>query len=85
MPDSFMYREDAYVVLESNFPEQFLTPAEMLAKLEAVLGSYQGELSPDMQKYDSLEAKARYLMDTACEFNPEPGKYLQWYVVRLDK
>jgi hypothetical protein len=85
MPDSLMYREDAYVVLEPNQPEQFLTPDELLTKLETVLTEYQGQLAPDFQKFDSIAAKARYLMETACEFNPEPGKYLQWYVVRLEK
>jgi hypothetical protein len=85
MPDSLMYQEDAYVVLEPNLPEQFLTPSELQAKLEAVLNAYSAELPPDLQKLDSIESKARYLMETACEFNSEPGKYLQWYVVRLEK
>ncbi|PSB04371.1 chlororespiratory reduction protein 7 [Merismopedia glauca] len=85
MSDSLMYRDDAYVVLEPNQAEQFLSPTELLTKLQAVLAGYNGQLSPDFQRFDSIEAKARYLMETACEFNAEPGKYLQWYVVRLEK
>ena len=33
MPDSIMYQEDAYVVLEADNPEQFMTPEELQNKL----------------------------------------------------
>ncbi len=80
-----MFQEDAYVVLETNQPEQILTPAELLEKLKAVLATQQDNLPLDLQKFSSLEEQAQYLMETFCEFDVGPGEYLQWYVVRLEK
>jgi hypothetical protein len=85
MPDSIMYQEDAYVVLEPNQPEQFLTATELLAKLRAILSDRQDDLPVDLQKFDDTEVQARHLMETTCELDVAPGKYLQWYVVRLEK
>lgn len=85
MPDSIMYQEDAYVVLEPNQPEQFLTPAELLEKLKAILETRQDDLPRDLQKFTTVEAQSQYLMETSCEFDVGPGQYLQWYVVRLEK
>jgi hypothetical protein len=85
MPDSIMYQEDLFVVLEPNQPEQFLTPEELLAKLEAVLRDRQDDLPPDLQRFDTIEAQAHHLLNTSCEFSLEPGRSLQWYVVRLEK
>jgi hypothetical protein len=80
-----LYDEDTFVVLETNQPEQFLTAAELLEKLKAVLASGQEDLSPDLQKFSSVEAQAKYLIDTYCELDVGPGKFLQWYAVRLEK
>ena len=85
MPDSIMYSEDAYVLLEPNQPEQFLTAAELLERLKAVLATRQDDLPRDLQKFSDLEVQAKYLMETSCELDVEPGQYLQWYVVRLEK
>lgn len=85
MPDSIMYQEDAYVVLESDQPEQFLTPEELLEKLTEILRSRQDNLPRELQKFATIEEQARYLMENFCELDMEPGKYLQWYVVRLEK
>lgn len=85
MPDPIMYQEDAYVVLEPNQPEQFLTATELLAKLQAILATRQDDLPVDLQKFDDTKTQARHLMETACEFDVAPGEYLQWYVVRLEK
>ncbi len=85
MPDPMMYQEDAYVVLETNQPEQFLSPDEMLEKLKTVLGDRQDTLPKDLQKFDTIDAQAQYLLDTSCDLEMEPGQYLQWYVVRLEK
>lgn len=85
MPDSLMYQEDAYVVLEPNQPEQFLTAAELLEKLKAILADRQEDLPADLSRFSDLEAQARHLMETACEFDVGPGQYLQWFVVRLEK
>lgn len=86
MPDPLMYSQDTFVVLEPNQSEQFLTPAELLEKLKRILLEQQHNLPPDLQKIPSVEAQAQYLLDTSCEFNAvEPGQYLQWYAVRLEK
>jgi hypothetical protein len=80
-----MYSEDAYVLLEPDQPEQLLTPEELLAKLKAILSTRQDDLPRDVQRFTELDEQAKYLMETACELDMEPGRYLQWYVVRLEK
>jgi len=85
MPDPLMYRQDAFVVLETNQPEQFLTAAELLEKLKGILFPRQQDLPQELQKFPSLEAQAQYLLDTSCELDVGPGQYLQWYAVRLEK
>ena len=80
-----MYQHDAFVVLEPNRPEQFLTAAELLEKLKSVLNQRQQDLPQDLKKFTSVDAQAQYLMDTSCEFDLGPGQYLQWYAVRLEK
>lgn len=86
MPDPLMYLQDNYVVLETNQPEQFLTASELLEKLKLVVQNISVEdLPPDVQKIDGVEAQAQYLIDTSCELDLGPGKYLQWYAVRLEK
>lgn len=85
MPDSIMYQEDAFVLLETNQPEQFLTPQEMLEKLQAVVVKYPEDLPKEINKFDSIEAKAQYLRDNYYELNLGAGQYFQWYVVRLEK
>jgi len=85
MPDPLMYRQDAFVVLETNQPEQFLTAAELLEKLKVILFPRQEDLPQELQKFPSVEAQAQYLLDTSCELDVGPGQYLQWYAVRLEK
>lgn len=85
MPDSIMYEEDHYVVLESNQPEQLLTVAELQQKLESILSERQDELPRDLQKFSTISQQAEYLVNTCCDFDLGPGKYLQWYAVRLEK
>ncbi|MBH8573134.1 chlororespiratory reduction protein 7 [Nostocaceae cyanobacterium CENA369] len=86
MPDSLMYQQDNFVVLETNQPEQFLTASELLEKLKIVLQQISDrDLPPDLYKFNSVEAQAQYLIDTSCELDIGPGEYLQWYAVRLEK
>jgi len=80
-----MYQQDAFVVLEPNQPEQFLTELELLEKLQEILIQRQQDLPRELQKFASVEAQAQYLIDTSCEFDLGPGQYLQWYAVRLEK
>ena len=86
MPDSLMYQQDNFVVLETDQPEQFMTVDELLEKLKLVLQKMsRQDLPTDLQKFDSVNAQAQYLIDTSCELDVGPGKYLQWYAIRLEK
>jgi len=85
MPDSIMYQEDAYVVLETNQPEEIMSGEELLEKLKGVIQNYLDELPRDLQKFDTVEDQAKHLMETSCELNVAAGEYLQWYVIRLEK
>ncbi|MDE5083723.1 MAG: chlororespiratory reduction protein 7 [Trichodesmium sp. St17_bin3_1_1] len=86
MPISLMYEEEDYVVLEANKPEQFMNAYELLEKLRTILvQQQQNNLPRDLQKLSSLDAQAQKLRDTYCEYEFSPGKFIQWYVVRLEK
>jgi hypothetical protein len=85
MPNPMMFREDAFVVLETDQPEQFLTAEELLQKLASVLETMQDELPRELEGIAAPAAQARHLLDTACELDVGPGQFLQWYAVRLEK
>lgn len=85
MPDPMMFREDAFVVLETDQAEQFLTAEELLQKLASVLETMQDELPRELEGIATPAAQARHLLDTACELDVGPGRFLQWYAVRLEK
>lgn len=80
-----MYQQDAFVVLETNQPEQLISAAELLEKLKEILMQQQHDLPRDLHKFASVDAQAQYLLDTSCELDVGPGQYLQWYAVRLEK
>jgi Protein CHLORORESPIRATORY REDUCTION 7 len=85
MSDSLMFNNDAYVLLETDRPEELLTPAEMFAKLQKIVVEFADDLPIDVQQISGVDAKVQYLLDTSCELDLAPGEYLQWYVVRLEK
>ncbi len=85
MPDSIMYQEDAFVVLETDQPEQFMTPPELQQKLKDILLSGEIEIPRELAKFDSVDKQAEHLMENYFELDIGTGKYLQWYVVRLEK
>lgn len=85
MPDPLMYKHDAFVVLEPNQSEQFLTAEELLEKLLQILASRQDNLPRDLQKFTTVDEQAQYLLETSCSLDVGPGQYLQWYAVRLEK
>lgn len=85
MSDPRLYEHNTFVLLEPNQPEQLLTAAEMLEKLEAVLASQQDDLPRDLQQFSSITEQAQYLLDTSCELSLGLGQYFQWYAVRLEK
>lgn len=85
MPDSIMYDEEMFVVLETNQPEVFLSPKEMLEKLKTILEGLQDDLPVDLQGISSIDEQAQNLLDTSCELDLGPDQFLQWYAVRADK
>ncbi|QZZ23043.1 chlororespiratory reduction protein 7 [Leptothermofonsia sichuanensis E412] len=85
MPDPRLYESDTYVLLEPGLAEQFLSTEEMLEKLQTILEKRQDDLPRDLQKFSLVQDQARYLLETSCELDMEPGQFLQWYVVRLEK
>ena len=78
------FQEDYFVMLETKQPEQIVTAAEMLAKLEQVLAD-RADLSAELQALGPLSAQAQHLLDTSCELPLGPGEFLQWYAIRLEK
>jgi hypothetical protein len=85
MSDSLMFNNDAYVLLETDRPEQILTPAEMFAKLQEIVVKFADDLPIDVRQISGTDAQVQYLLDTSCELDLAPGEYLQWYAVRLEK
>jgi Protein CHLORORESPIRATORY REDUCTION 7 len=80
-----MFNNDAYVVLETDRPEELLTPVEMFAKLKEIVIKFAADLPIDVQQISGVDERVQYLLDTSCELDLVPGEYLQWYVVRLEK
>jgi hypothetical protein len=85
MSDSLMFNNDAYVVLETDRPEELLTPIEMFDKLKKIVVKFADDLPIDVQRIAGVDERVQYLLDTSCELDLAPGEYLQWYVVRLEK
>lgn len=85
MTDSLMFQEDEYVMLAPGQPEEILTAAEMLAKLESTLASTPVDLPTDVSSKSSIAAQAAYLLVNYCELDLPAGQYLHWYAVRLEK
>ena len=80
-----MYQEDGFVVLETDRAEQFMTAQELQQKLESALSSGEVELPRELEQFDSVQAQAQHLRENYFELDVGAGKYLQWYVVRLEK
>jgi hypothetical protein len=80
-----MFNNEAYVVLETNLPEQILTPAEMAAKLKEIVIKFADDLPIDVRQIQGVDERVKYLLDTSCELDLVPGEYLQWYAIRLEK
>ena len=85
MPDSIMYQEDGYVVLEADQPEEFLTPEELQNKLKNILLSGQVTIPRELTKFESIEEQTKYLMENYFELDVGEDQFLQWYVVRWEK
>jgi len=85
MADSIMYQEDAYVVLESDRAEQFMTAKELLDKLINLLLMEEMVIPRELEQFDTPELQAQHLLNNYFELDIGADKYLQWYVVRLEK
>ncbi len=85
MVKKIMYQEDGYVVLESNQPEQFMNAAELKTKLVDLLLSEEVIIPRELEQFNSQELQAQHLLDNYFELDIGADKYLQWYVVRLEK
>ena len=85
MPDPIMYQEDAYVVLESDRPEEFMTSTELKTKLQDLLAQPETTIPRELEPFDSTELQAQRLLDNYFELDIGTDRYLQWYVVRLEK
>ena len=85
MPDPIMYQEDAYVVLESDRPEEFMTLTELKTKLQNLLLQPDTIIPREIEQFDSTELQAQHLIDNYFELDIGTDRYLQWYVVRLEK
>ena len=85
MPDPIMYQEDGYVVLESDRAEEFMTSAELKTKLTDLLVQEETIIPRELEKFDSTELQAQHLIDNYFELDIGSDRYLQWYVVRLEK
>ncbi len=85
MPDSIMYQEDGYVVLEADQPEEFLTPEELQNKLKKILLSGQVTIPRELTQFESIEEQTKHLMENYFELDVGEDQFLQWYVVRWEK
>ena len=85
MPDPIMYQEDGYVVLESDRAEEFMTSAELKTKLIDLLVQEETIIPRELEQFDSTELQAQHLIDNYFELDIGSDRYLQWYVVRLEK
>ncbi len=85
MPNSIMYQEDGYVVLESDLPEQFMTAKDLQDKLVNLLLSDEVIVPRELEQFDTPELQAKHLLDNYFELDIGADRYLQWYVVRLEK
>lgn len=85
MTDSIMYAAEMYVFLTPDAVETFMTPPELVARLQDVLANHEGALPRELQKFESNAARAKFMMENHCDFEVSPGESVQWYAVRLEK
>lgn len=83
MSDPLIRELDHYVVLEPGRPQEMLTAADTLQWLEGQL-SRLVETPADLIDLPDAAARARRLLETACELELEPGVVVQWFAIRLE-
>ena len=86
MPDhSLMYEEDHFVLLMPGAEEQILTSEELHQHVENILRDRQDDLPHDLAKLQSVREQTQYLINTACDFELQPGQTMQWFAIRLER
>ena len=85
MTDALMFQEDMFVLLAPGEAEEFLTPAELLERLQQLILAHSDQLPRDVEKLATLTDQSHHLMHTHCELTVAPGETIQWYAVRLEK
>ena len=85
MADPIMYQEDGYVVLESDREEQFMTADDLRDKLVNLLLLDEVVIPRELEQFETVELQAEHLLENYFELDIGADKYLQWYVVRLEK
>ncbi len=83
MADPLLRELDHYVVLEPAGSERILTAVETLAWLEGHLEAL-ATVPTDLADLADAAARARRLLDTACELELGPGRAIRWFAVRLE-
>ncbi|MEM0979852.1 MAG: chlororespiratory reduction protein 7 [Cyanobacteria bacterium P01_H01_bin.58] len=82
---SLMYEEEHFVLLIPGEEEEILNSQELTQKLSTILSDRQASLPHDLKKLSTVPEQVKYLLNTACEFELQPGQTIQWYAVRLEK
>jgi hypothetical protein len=86
MPDySLMYDEDHFVLLMPGEEETILTAEELHQHIEKILSDRQDNLPRDLAKLPTVKEQTQYLINTACDFELQPGQAMQWFAIRLEK
>jgi len=85
MTDSMMYAEEMYVFLTPDAVETFMTPPELVAKLQDILENHDGSMPRELQSLGSHAERANFLLENHCDFEVSPGESVQWYAIRLEK
>ncbi len=71
--------EEYYVILRTGEEEQFVTRSELETLLASTVATAESVGGAE------LDRRVKFLIDTACDYPTEPGQYLEWYSVRLEK
>lgn len=83
MSDPLIRQMEAYVVLEPGCGERILSSEELLSWLVGHLAALS-DLPDDLSSRPDALSRARYLRDTACELELQPGCRVSWFAVRLE-
>ncbi|MGA0200976.1 MAG: chlororespiratory reduction protein 7 [Prochlorotrichaceae cyanobacterium] len=84
MPHPIMYAKDHYVILCPGQEEEFVTAAEMLERLRAIVTEHPDLLPRQSPQLPPQDEMLQDLLDNSCELSWDNGNWIQWYAVRLE-